>query len=154
MISWTLQTPAGIGAGPITVTVTSPRKLSITLPAQRTREVHSTNLLAIFSPVVGAKFLIFMDITDILETPCAAALACTLFHENTVYVDPVTNTTHFPEFEWGIADGTFSTAFQGRRGNTLLQFMAADTAAVPRGTWRYRVGCLVPLTAECPMQEA
>lgn len=102
--------------------------------------------------MVGAKFIIFMDITDILETPCARA--CTLFHENTVYVDPVTNATQFLEFEWGIADGTVNTAFPGRRGNTQLRFLAADTATVPEGTWKYRIGCLVPLTAECPMQEA
>ena len=151
VISWTLETPARIGAGPITVTVTSPKQLSITLTQQRTTESHPSNLLAIFSPVVGAKFIIFMDITDILDSTCAEA--CTLFHENTVYIDPATNATQFLEFEWGVTDGTFNTAFPGKTGNTQLEFMAADTAKVPEGVWKYRIGCLVPLIAECPTQE-
>lgn len=98
----------------------------------------------------GDQFLIFMDITGILETPCADA--CTLFHENTAYVDPTTNATKFLEFEWGITDGSFRTFLQGPTGNTQLEFTAPGTAKVPEGTWKYRIGCLLPSTGGCPSQ--
>ena len=148
VISWTLETPEGIGNGPITVTVTSPKELTITLTQQQTTAFHSSNLLGGIAPVIGGRFLILMDITNILEATCADA--CTLFHENTAYVDPTTNTTKFLEFEWGITDGTSHTALQGPTGNTQFEFTAPDTAEVPQGTWKYSIGCLVPLTEKCP----
>ena len=152
VISWTLETPEGIGNGPITVTVTSPKELTITLTQQQTIASHPSNLIRGLSPVVGAKFLILMDITRILEMPCIDA--CTLFHENTAYIDAATNATKLLNFEWGVTDGTFRTALQGPTRNTQFEFTAPDTAEVPQGTWKYRIGCLVPLTGKCPAQES